>query len=77
MKKKIKVLFAINCMNIGGAPSVVYEQIKGIDKNKFDPYLLTLYPSKKANFFYKLDFLEKNKIRDFKLKKIKRYLFTM
>src|SRR3989338_8051047 len=68
MKKKIKVLFAINCMNIGGAPSVVYEQIKGIDKNKFDPYLLTLYPSKKANFFYKLDFLEKNKIRDFKLK---------
>src|SRR3989344_5139238 len=68
MKKKIKVLFAINCMNIGGAPSVVYEQIKGIDKNKFDPYLLTLYPCKKANFFYKLDFLEKNKIRDFKLK---------
>jgi len=68
MNKKIKILFAINCMNIGGAPTVVFEQMKGIDKEKFDPYLLTLYPSKKANFFGQLDFLEEIKIKEFKLK---------
>lgn len=42
-------------MNIGGAPTVVYEQLKKINKEKFKPYLLTLYPSKKANFFAKLE----------------------
>ncbi len=68
-KRKIKILFAINCMNIGGAPSVVYHQIKNISKKKFDPYLLTLYPSKKANFFDKLaPVLENKKIKQFKLK---------
>ena len=44
MNKKIKILFAINTMNIGGAPTVVYYQIKNLDKNRFDPFLLTLYP---------------------------------
>jgi len=68
MKKKIKILFAINCMNIGGAPTVVYEQIKDINKEKFKPYLLTLYPSKKANFFNKINFLPRDNIVQFKLK---------
>lgn len=66
--KKIKILFAINCMNIGGAPTVVYEQIKKIDKNLFDPYLLTLYPSREANYIKKIDFLDKNRIIGYNLK---------
>jgi glycosyltransferase involved in cell wall biosynthesis len=69
MNKKIKILFAINCMNIGGAPTVVFEQIKNLDKEKFDPYLLTLYPSKKANYFSLLKaFLPEEKIKQFNLK---------
>jgi glycosyltransferase involved in cell wall biosynthesis len=55
-------------MNIGGAPTVVYEQLKNINKEKFDPYLLTLYPSKKANFFKKLNFLPPEKVVQFNLK---------
>lgn len=65
--KKIKVLFAINCMNIGGAPSVVFEQMRLLDKGRFEPHLLTLYPSKPANFFPKLDFLPKDHIHEFRL----------
>ncbi len=67
-KKKIKVLFAINCMNIGGAPAVVFNQMKELDKEKFDPYILTLYPSKKANFWSQMDFLDESRIKNFNLK---------
>jgi glycosyltransferase involved in cell wall biosynthesis len=67
-KKKIKILFAINCFNIGGAPSVVLNQMKSINKEEFDPYLMTLYPSKKGNFFDQLNFIEDSKIINFKLK---------
>ena len=67
--RRLKVLFAINCLNIGGAPSVVVNQLKGLDKNKFEPYLLTLYPSKAANFLAEVDaFLPSNQQRHFKLK---------
>ncbi len=66
---KIKILFAINCMNIGGAPSVVYNQIKYLDREKFDPYLLTLYPSKPANFLSQMDFLPKDHQKHFHLKR--------
>ena len=45
-----KILIAINCMNVGGAPSVVLEQLRGLNREHFDPWLLTLYPSKPANF---------------------------
>jgi glycosyltransferase involved in cell wall biosynthesis len=67
MKKKI--LFAINCMNIGGAPSVVFNQIKYLDREKFDPYLLTLYPSKPANFFSQMDFLPKEHQKHVRLRR--------
>lgn len=66
--KKIKVLFAIDRMNIGGAPAVVFEQMKALDKNKFDVYLLTLYPSKQANYFNQIDFIPQNHIAGFHLK---------
>lgn len=67
--RRLKVLFAINCLNIGGAPSVVVNQLKGLDKNKFEPYLLTLYPSKAANFLGEVNtFLPASQQRHFKLK---------
>ncbi len=67
--RRLKVLFAINCLNIGGAPSVVVNQLKGLDKNKFEPYLLTLYPSKAANFLSEVNtFLPAGQQRHFKLK---------
>lgn len=67
--RPIKVLFAINCLNIGGAPSVVVNQLKSLDKDKFAPYLLTLYPSKAANFLVEVDsFLPAEQQRHFRLK---------
>lgn len=45
-----KVLIAINCMNVGGAPSVALAELEGLDSIRYEPWLLTLYPSKPANF---------------------------
>lgn len=68
--RRIKVLFAINCLNIGGAPSVVVNQLKALDRSKFDPHLLTLYPSKAANFLAEVNnFLPTAKQHHFRLKK--------
>lgn len=48
---------------------MVVSQLKGLDKNKFEPYLLTLYPSKAANFLEEVNaFLPLNHQRHFKLK---------
>ena len=67
--RRLKVLFAINCLNIGGAPSVVVNQLKGLDQTQFEPYLLTLYPSKVANFLGEVNtFLPASQQRHFKLK---------
>ncbi|MGB0757167.1 MAG: glycosyltransferase [Patescibacteria group bacterium] len=68
MSKK-RVVFAIDRMNIGGAPSVVFEQMKQIDKSKFEVFLLTLYRSKQANYFDRLDFLDEDHIVSFSLYK--------
>ena len=40
--KKIKILFTINYVTNGGPTRVVQNIIKGISKNKFEIYLLTL-----------------------------------
>lgn len=37
-------------MNIGGAPSVVLSHLRTLDRSQFEPWLLTLYASKPANF---------------------------
>jgi len=42
--KKIKILFTIGNLDVGGAEKLVINQIKNIDKNKFEPYLCTLFP---------------------------------
>lgn len=67
--RKIKILFAINCMNIGGAPSVVFHQMKLLDKERFEPHLLTLYPSKPANFLAEMSFVPEAHQHHFRLKK--------
>lgn len=63
-----KLLLAINCMNIGGAPTVVFEQLKQIDRSKFEPHLLTLYKSKKANYLEQLDVLPAAQQHHFQLR---------
>lgn len=47
---KIKVLFAIGSLNIGGAEKLVINQIKNIDRNKFEPHLCTLFPANQNNY---------------------------
>lgn len=49
-EKKIKILFAINQLGIGGAEKLVVGQINSIDREIFDPFLLTIYPQPKLNF---------------------------
>ncbi len=58
---KTKVLFAINCMNVGGAPMVALEQMKHLPKDRFEVSILTLYKSKKANFLNELSFIPKER----------------
>lgn len=59
MDKKIKILFAINKLCIGGAETVVASQINKIDKTKFDAYLGLLYKTdKSANLYDKLKISE-------------------
>ncbi|MFA5318159.1 MAG: glycosyltransferase family 4 protein [Patescibacteria group bacterium] len=48
--KKIKVLFTVGNLNIGGAEKLVINQIKNIDKNRFEPHLCTLFPTDKNNY---------------------------
>jgi len=59
-RKKIKILFAINNLSLGGAEVLVAEQLKNIDQEKFEPVLVNLYPSKKTNLLSEIDFLGKN-----------------
>lgn len=55
-------------MSIGGAPSVVYTQLQLLNKEHFEPHLLTLYRSKQANYLSRLDFLGENRIHQFALR---------
>lgn len=64
--KKIKILFAINNLNLGGAEFLVAEQFNGIDRNVFDPRLATLYKNKEPNLLYRIDSLYH---KDFAFKK--------
>ena len=49
-----KILFAINNLGVGGAENLVIEQINAIKRDKFEPYLLTLYKNPRLNFSEKL-----------------------
>jgi glycosyltransferase involved in cell wall biosynthesis len=67
MKKKIKILFAIDNLAYGGAPAVVYYQSNYLDKSRFEVYLMTLYPTAKPGYYDKLSFLDSEKIKHFNL----------
>lgn len=69
MSKK-KVLIAINCMNIGGAPSVVLAHLRALDRASTEPWLMTLYPSKPANFLHEAtEVIGKQNMLSFTLRK--------
>lgn len=48
--KKIKILFVIGNLDVGGAEKLIINQVKNIDKNKFEPFLCTLFPFGKNNY---------------------------
>lgn len=70
MDKKIKILFAINKLTIGGAETVVVSQINNIDKNKFDVYLGLLYQTDKISTLYDQLKIDQTKIIHFNYKKL-------
>lgn len=49
-KKRPKILFAIGRLSVGGAEKLLVHQLRIIDKNKFEPYLLTLFSEQKESF---------------------------
>lgn len=52
--KKIKILFTIGNLDVGGAEKLIINQIKNLDKNTFEPHLLTLFPYGPKNLSHKL-----------------------
>jgi len=48
---KIKVLFAIGRLSVGGAEKLLVNQLPAVNSDKFDAYLLTLFPEKKEATF--------------------------
>ena len=48
--KKIKVLFTIGNLDVGGAEKLIINQVKNIDKEKFEPHLCTLFPYGESNY---------------------------
>src|SRR3989344_3606306 len=50
-KARLKILFAIGKLSVGGAEKLLVNQLPAVDLNKFDPYLLTLFPERKSATF--------------------------
>lgn len=48
--KKIKILFIIGNLDVGGAEKLIINQVKNIDKEKFEPHLCTLFPYGENNY---------------------------
>ncbi len=53
-RKKIKILFAIGRFSVGGAEKLLVKKLEVLDRDKFDPYLLTLFPEQKASYQEKI-----------------------
>ena len=64
-KARLKILFAIGKLSVGGAEKLLVNQLPAVDLNKFDPYLLTLFPERKNATFE-----EKIKLADDHWKKL-------
>ena len=56
--KKIKFLFAINHLGIGGAETMMVEQANFIDKEHFEPYILSLYRNPENNIAARIELPE-------------------
>jgi len=48
--KKIKILFAIGRLSVGGGEKLLVRQLPMVDRNRFDPHLLTLFSENKDSF---------------------------
>jgi glucose-1-phosphate thymidylyltransferase len=55
--KKIKILFGVNELNIGGAQNLVLSQLKHINRDRFDSYLMTFLPSAELNLNAQAEYL--------------------
>lgn len=42
--KKIKILFVIHRFNLGGAERLVMNQLANVDRVRFEPWIMTMYP---------------------------------
>ncbi|MDO8443233.1 MAG: glycosyltransferase family 4 protein [bacterium] len=47
---KIKVLFTIGNLDIGGAEKLIINQVKNIDRERFEPHLCTLFSTGQNNY---------------------------
>ncbi len=52
--KRKKVAFIINNLGMGGAENMLLEQVRAIDKSRFEPYIVTILPNPKTNILSKL-----------------------
>ena len=48
--RKLKILFTIGRLSVGGAEKLLVKQLPVVSKEKFDPYLLTLFSEQKDSF---------------------------
>lgn len=56
--KKIKILFTIGNLDVGGAEKLIINQVKNIDKTRFEPQLCTLFPYGEHNYVKVFDELQ-------------------
>ena len=54
MPQRKKVVFAINHLGIGGAENMLIEQVKHLDRSRFEPYVITLLPNPAVNVSSKI-----------------------
>ncbi len=57
--RKLKILFGINKLAVGGAEHLVLHQLRNIAKAHFEPHLVTLLPSREPNLDDEAAFLGK------------------
>ena len=54
MHTRKKIVFAINNLGMGGAENMLVEQVRCVDRDLFDPYVITLLKNQKVNVIDKL-----------------------
>lgn len=54
MMERKRVVFVINNLGMGGAENMLMEQLRFLDRDNFEPYLITLLPASKVTLFSQL-----------------------